>query len=246
MTQSIKGHRPGLKSPTTNRHGPAPYSFAENHAPLSLEIADFLMRTEAERLCLFRRHLQLTLRRVSPLLIDLFELEGSSLAHAPDFIRPPRNWPARPVDGFRPTIHRTLVQRRFWLRTISTRDAWYFKQAFSEPGVVIRGVAHPDGRFAIRPCGGVLGFTAAIGPCVLSAFGSAAMLKLPDPLPSTLMASMVGSNLNEIVEHPIFSHRNYVIRRAAVDPTIGEPVISFSARTLPLKGPWGPLTHELR
>jgi hypothetical protein len=72
------------------------------------------------------------------------------------------------------------------------------------------------------------------------------MLKLPDPLPLTLTGSMVGRVLDELVEHPIFVGRKNSIRRVIADPTVGVPIISFTARTLPFKGPWAPLLADDR
>jgi hypothetical protein len=212
---------------------------------IALRIADFIVRTELERLELFRSHLQDTLRRISPLLVDLVAFENFVLKDALDLIYPPDNWPQRPLYHFPWTNSRSSQRFGHWLRASGSGDAWFFERKFANPGVVIRKASHPKGRFAIRPCGSVLGFAAAIGPCVLSAFGSTAILKLPDPLPETFMASLPGRRLNEIVEHPIFAKREYVIRGATADGSDGLPVLAFGARMISFEGPWPALMDDV-
>lgn len=212
-----------------------------NAASVALQIADFLISTEVERLRLFRLHLQTTVRWVSPLLLDLADFESISLDHALARIRPPPNWPARPLYGFIPSTLRHSQRRRIWLRSAGSRDSWYFERTFSEPGVVVRGADHPNGRFAIRPCGPVLGFTAAVGPCLINAFSRMATLKLTEPLPEILLTSLVGRKLEQVVEHPVFSGRGYVVRRAVADPDDDLPVLVFCAQLSPFVGPWAGL-----
>ncbi len=204
----------------------------------ALRIADFLLRMETERMELFRLYLQSSLRRVSPLLIDLAAFENISLKTALTCIHPPQSWPQRPL--YSPPWFRFRIsqQRKYWLRRVCSHEPWHFERAFADPGVIIRRCNHAKGRYAIRPFGTVLGFSAAIGPCVLSAFGPTAVLKLPDQVPETFLASMTGRILNEIVEHPIFAQRKYIIRRAEADTFDGLPIITFGAKMLRFTGPW--------
>lgn len=194
---------------------------------VALRIADFLTRTETERLRLFRLHLHATVRRVSPLLIDLCMMEGISIGSAVALIYPPEDWPWRPLYNVPPSLARLTQQRKGWLGSPTRQDASRFERLFKNPGVIIRGVVHERGRFAIRPCGEVLGFTAAIGPCLLSAFGSTAMLKLPEMLPETLMAAMPGRQLDALVDHPAFRGRKYRVMRVMPDLNDGLPILTF-------------------
>lgn len=204
---------------------------------VALQIADFVIRTEIERLNLFRMHLHTTVRFASPLLLDLAELESISLADAFALITPPENWPRRPVYEFSPGFIRSLPHRQFGLGPKAGSGAWHFRKIFSNPGVAIRSIDHPDGRFGIRPCASVMGFTAAIGPCLLSAFGRTATLKLNETLPATVRISIEGRLLDQVVDHPIFTGRGYVIRRVMEDVIDGTTVINFGANLVPIMLP---------
>lgn len=209
-----------------------------NASSVALQIANFLERTELERLQLFRLHLQMTIRRVSPLLLDLAALERISLIDASALIYPPQDWPRRPFFDLSPIPIWRVLQKKAWRQASDRREAMRFERMFANPGVVIRKFDDPRGRFAIRPCRTVLGFTAGIGPCVLTAFGSTAVLKLADQLPETLMASMAGHTLGDVVDHSIFAGRDYTIRRVTLDPADDMPVIAFHAKTLAYRGAW--------
>ena len=205
---------------------------------VALRIADFLIRTETERLRLFRLHLQSTVRRVSPLLIDLCTTEGISIDSTVTLIYPPEDWPWRPLHDVPPLLVRRTQQRKGWLASPTKYDASRFERLFKNPGVVIRGVMHQRGRFAIRPSGEVMGFTASIGPCLLSAFGSSAMLKLSEMLPETLMNAMPGRQLDALVDHPVFRGRKYRVTRVMPDLNDGLPVLTFRAGLIPFVIQW--------
>lgn len=218
--------------------GRADLTGVEADAPqqVAFEIADFLVRTETERVELFHRHLQATVRNVSPLLLDLATLQGVRLAGAVGAMRPPQDWPWRPLDDV-PPVRRSRwshYQPNFGKGSAARR----FERHFASPGVVIRGVGDPAGALAIRPVGKVLGFSAEVGACVLTAFASTAQLRLPAPLPETLAMAMPGCRLDRIVDHAIITGRDYTVRRVIVDTHDGLPVIAFSARLVPMAFPW--------
>lgn len=199
---------------------------------VALRVADFLIRFEVERLHLFRLHLHTSVRLVTPLLLDLAALEGISLTDALALLAPPQYWPWRPLYDRRPSLMRHAQRRKNWLRAVGSRHEWHFERTFANPGVVIRKIDHPHGRFAIRPCGPMLGFTAGLGPCLLSAFGSTAMLKLSEPLPQTFMAAMAGRKLDQVIDHPLFAGKKYVIRHVKPDDD-DLPIIAFGAKLVP-------------
>jgi hypothetical protein len=201
-------------------------------------IADFLERTETERLQLFRLHLQATVTRVSPLLLDLAAIEDLSLKDITALIYPPRDWPRRPFLDFSPIPLWKWLHKKAWRASSARREVLRFERMFANPGVIIRPFDDPRGKFAIRPCRTVLGFTADLGPCVLTGFGSTAVLKLDEQLPEIIMASLAGRTLGEVIDHPIFAGRDYEIRRAAIDPTDGTSVIAFRAKTVAYRGDW--------
>lgn len=211
---------------------------------MALRIADFLVRTEVERLALFRLHLRATVICISPLLLELALLEGIALTDAVALIHPPQDWPWRPLYD-PPAPARMFLQGKSLKRLQGSHDVARFRRAFENPGVVVRDADHPRGRFAIRPCGSILAFTAAIGPCLLSAFGSSAMLKLPGPLPATLMMAMAGRTIGGIIDHPALAAGDYTVRRVEPDLADGLPVIMFRAPPIAFEMPWvGPTGRD--
>lgn len=196
-------------------------------AAVAFRIADFLVKTEIERVQLFRLHLRTTVNRVSPLLLELAAIEGISLSEAVTLIHPPQDWPWRPLMDHSPSVIRRSQHRKVWLGDVGRPEVTRFRRAFANPGVVVREADHPRGRFGIRPVGATLGFTAALGPALLSVFGATAVIKLPEALPETLMMALPGRPLCQVVDHPIFAGARYGIRNAMLDPADGRPVLNF-------------------
>ena len=208
---------------------------------VAVGIADFLVRTELERLRLFRLHLQATVDRISPLLVDLAAMEQIDLDRAFQLMLPPQDWPWRPLQPeIPPRVHHYQLRKGWAVAGTPPRNSARFRRSFANPGLVIRDVEHPRGRFAIRPCGRVMGFTAGIGQCLLSAFGNSAMLKLSERLPETLVTAMPGRPLDQLVDHPAFAGRGYRVVR--VEPDLGDhmPVLIFRAPLVPLHMSWSP------
>lgn len=219
-------------------HTVARTAFPVSAPAVAVGIAEFLVRTETERLNLFRMHLGATVTRVSPLLTVLAAIEGVSLRDAAALIHPPTDWPWRPLFDDPSALPRRSQRRQDWLGRVGHRDVARFRRTFASPGVVIRDVDHARGRFAIRPVGKVLGFTASLGPCMLSAFGMSALLKFPYALPETLAAALPGRMLEQIVRHPIFAGCGYVVSRVQPDLSDGLPVITFRAPLVGFQMPW--------
>lgn len=205
---------------------------------VAVRIADFLVRTEQERLLLFHMHLQATVDRVSPLLLDLAAMEGISLVGAVSLMYPPQDWPWRPLPSASTSLADRNRSSKGWPVARPRSDEAIFRRAFANPGVVVRDVAHPRGRFGIRPSGRVLGFTASIGPCVISSFGPLATLRLPEMLPETLMTAMPGRQLDQLVDHPAFRGRGYRVVRVTPDLGDGLPVLTFRTPLASLVTPW--------
>lgn len=203
---------------------------------VALAIADFLVRTERERLRLFRDHLQATVVQVSPLLLELAAMEQIDLAAATALMQPPVDWPWRPhYEPSNPAMRQWHARRL--LGQDAERGAGRFRRAFAAPGVMIRDVDHPRGRFGVRPTGGVLGFTADIGPCRLTACGPVALFRFPEPLPATLVMAMPGRILGQLVDHPLFRGKAYKVRNVVTDPTDDLPVLSFKVPLVPFAMP---------
>jgi len=191
------------------------------------KIAEFIGRVERERNDLFQQHLHATVRRASPLLLGLAAMEGISIAAAVSQCRPPETWPRMPLYDFPPNRLRVSQLRPIRTGSTNLHEERRFRRAFCDPGVIIRPVDDPRGRFAVRPFSGMLAFTAAIGPCLLSAFGGTATLKLREPLPETLAIAMPGRPLRKLIDHPLFSEHPCRVLRVDTDAQAGPSILSF-------------------
>ena len=99
--------------------------------------------------------------------------------------------------------------------------------AFAEAGIVLRGIGDPRGHLAIRLGVDTLDFAVGIGPCAMSAVGGIGMLRLPESLPETLLLSMPGRRLGQVVDHSIFRDRDIRIRDVMTHPGSQLPVLCF-------------------
>lgn len=200
---------------------------------VALAVVDFLIRTERERMRLFRDYLRSTVVQVSPLLLEFAAMEQVDLAAAIAPMRPPQDWPWRALYDPSAPVTRQWQARRFLLGHDARRRSSRFRRTFANPGVVIRSVDHPRGWLGVRPVGGVLGFAASLGPCLLCVFDTVAMIRLPEPLPESLVIAMPGRRLGELVEHPLFRGRDYIVNRVLVDPADDLPVLAFKVSLVP-------------
>lgn len=214
-----------------SRHGQMGTTIAPE---VSWRIGDFLCRTERERRALFRLHLHTTVHLTSPLLLDLAEIEEIDLPQAVADIEPPQGWPRRPSYDFPPAMLRAPRTIKGRLGKVGNRESWRFSRMFDKPGVILRQIDHPKGRFAIRPFGNMLGFSAEIDGCLLNVFGAVAMIKIPQVVPESVMISLEGRRLNQIVEHHAFKAHDYVIDGAVANDGEASTTIFFSSELAPL------------
>lgn len=206
-------------------------------AAIDGRIAEFIERVEAERTHLFNQHLHATVRRTSPLLLGLATMEGISIAEAVSQCRPPENWPRMPHCDFPPSRLRVSQLRPIRKGSTNLHEERRFRRVFCDPGVIIRPVDDPRGRFAVRPHSGMLAFTAAIGPSLLSAFGATATLMLREPLPETVAIAMPGRPLRQLIDHPLFSEHPCRVLRVDSDTQAGSSILSFRVPLVPFEIP---------
>lgn len=205
---------------------------------VALAIADFLANTERERQWLFQAHLRSTVIEVSPLLLELAALEQIDLTAATALMAPPQHWPWR-LSGDTPNLSKQLwLSHRLLLGATTEVSSGRFRRAFTNPGVIVRGINHPRGRFGIRPNCGTLAFVADLGPCRLSVFSSIALIKLPEPLPETLTIAMSGRRLGDLIDHPLFRERECIVGHVLTDSYDGSPVLTFRVPLVPFELTW--------
>lgn len=201
------------------------------------KIADFIGRMERERNDLFQQHLHATVQRASPLLLGLAAMEGISIAEAVSQCRPPENWPHMPLCDFPANRLRVSQLRPIRRGSTNLHEERRFRRAFCDPGVIIRAVDDPRGRFGVRPYSGMLAFTAAIGPSLLSAFGATATLMLHEALPETLTIAMPGRPLRQLIDHPLFSEHPCRVLSVVSDSEAGSSILSFRVPLVPFEIP---------
>jgi hypothetical protein len=208
-------------------------------AAIDSRIAEFIGRVEREREHLFHLHLQETIRCTSPLLLDLAAMEGISIADAVAGCRPPEDWPRVTRYDYLPNRLRGTQLPPTQPGSTNQHEERRFRRAFSAPGVIIRQVDNPRGRFAVRPFAGMLAFTAAIGSYLLSSFGATATLMLREPLPETLAVAMPGRPLGLLIDHPLFTEHICRVMRVDSHASTGASVLSFRVPLVEFEMPLG-------
>lgn len=167
---------------------------------------------KTRRLERFRRWLAISTRRVSPLALDVVAAEGLPLDRIVRWIRPA------------PTIHRrSWTLHSHMLRHVSAKfiAATYagplaledhrFCDLWRRKGVVVRKPSHPRGRYGLWINDGHLNVEVALGNATLRVEGAVAKLTVPGVFPETVKAVLPGRLVGDVVEHPLFVERGYVV-----------------------------------
>jgi hypothetical protein len=199
-------------------------------------IEGFIKETEAERLRLYRLHLQATIRRVSPLISDSAAFAGSRLRVLVEDLSPPPSWPWRMAG--------TPFHNPFRAAKCSANGP----ASLTRPGVLRKAGAKNwltrsfngmRGELSLVVEGGSLEAFVSLGTAYMQTHAGVASVMLPDPLPETVAAALPGRLLEELVQHPIIDGRGYVVDQ--VHPPTHWPghVVIFRTGLLPFDMPWG-------
>lgn len=187
--------------------GPAPPS-VEERARVGMMVSRYRRRAAAERLALYRRHLQVTVVHATPLLRMLVADQGVDVRGAFQRLRPPHGWPDVASRG----SWLTLAQVMSGHRALSRRDRDRGRMDPSRT-VVVRDHRHPDGTLILNLTGDAVEVTVRIGEVTLRTSGGFIDVVLGFDLPATIELAIVGRPARCLIEHPWFADERWVVDR---------------------------------
>jgi len=172
----------------------------------------FCEARDAQRLTLFRRMLQLTVRHVSPLVRDL--MNRPALERALHQLRPQPEWPDRFSELDCMTIPLGLHRRLYSSASASDRSRdRRFQAQLARMGAVVRLPSHPAGGLGIVVRGSHLGVCLAAGGATFWSCGGRLWLTVPAEIPETVRCGAVGRPIGDLVGHPALTGRHYPLSR---------------------------------
>lgn len=204
---------------------------------LGVQIRDFMESSDRERLRLFRLYLQMTVTRVSPIVVDLAAFVGSDFATIAEDLAPPRSWPE------------LLVVRGS--ADVRSGDASSGLPRMRLASSVLNAASlrsrRPSGRRAANAsllvAAGTIDTRLVARGCAIRTRGEVADILLPTAVPDTVVAALPGRPIDVLLSHPLLDGRGYVVKRAR-SGTVTPLVVTICTGTLPACLPWGDLLAE--
>lgn len=182
---------------------------------VNIAISRFRRRLHAERLEMYRRHLQVGVVTASPLVEAAGRSAGVDVAAQMWRLRPPFGWP----EGDRAELLGGIVDRLSGAQGI--KDRWTRRAGSS---VVIRSLDPHHGPVTLRICAGVVELTTTIGDVYVRTDSGVVRLRLPFWLPDQVANAAVGQPIGLLVGHPWFAGREWPIR-AVVERRTGHELV---------------------
>lgn len=187
-----------------------------------------------ERLRLYRLHLQVTVRKVSPLVLDLAAYTGSRFDDVVDEFAPRSTWPDGDLGKVGPRSRPNAGSQR-WIGHKHSNAAREWRRNHRRG--VVRGGAASGAQIVFMVMAGRVEALAALAGCALQTMGSYASLHLPDALPETVAAALPGRDVDALFGHPVLDGRGYVVEHVHAGFSGGE-VVTFRTGSLPCELPW--------
>lgn len=212
-------------------------------ALVELAINRFLAVTEHQRLRLYRMFLQATVRSVSPLTLAFAEHFGIDLESGLGNLRPPLDWPRRPVPSA-PLVVGCRIARAA-LRHVGPRAAT--TKSIMMRYAAMHGFVHhgPGTNLLLFDVDGAwLSVQGRIGECTLRVVKGRAFLTLPAGVPDTIVAAMAGRPVDALVDHPALRGRGWRVRRVIEGTSDVGPTIVFATGRQRYRMPWPELLRS--
>lgn len=213
-------------------------------ALVDVAINRFLAVTDHQRLRLYRMFLQSTVRSVSPLTLAFAEHYGIDLEIGLGKLRPPLDWPRRPVPS-PPVVmamsHRASAASRYIGPRAATTHGLMMRYATT------RGFVHhgPGSNLLLFDVDGAwLSVQGRIGECTLQIVKGRAFLTLPAGIPDTMVAAMTGRNIDTLVDHPALRGRGWRVRRVIEAASEVGSTIVFATGRQRYRMPWPELLRS--
>jgi len=205
---------------------------------LAADLRDFMTNVDAECRRLYRDHLQTTVRRVSPLVIDLAVFGGSRLVDLAWEFEPPLGWPWEASDtgmlGSAPSIVQCSIARPHRRTRAPGRPGTDRRRG----GMVVCTAPGCLGEIGFMVTGSHVEVVAALGGVILHTNAGRASLLIPEGLPQSIAASLPGRRLEFLLRHEVLDGRGYVIESVNDARQGGGSAIGFNTGLLPFEMPW--------
>ena len=201
--------------------------------------AKFIATQERARRNLFRMHLQASVTTMNRLAFEFASAAGDDAAAVARQLRPAAGWPWLAM-GSRPAS-------TWWIAAealdhgFAADTARYYGSKTVAKGSVAQLRQSDDLRY--RAIGACLEVDGRLGRGHLVTRGDIASLEILDDLPFTIIASMPGRTMGELIDHPLFNGRDYVIQ-SAERAHWGTVLVTFYTGRVPVVLPWGRLLRE--
>jgi hypothetical protein len=188
-----------------------------------------------ERLRLFRRHLQLLVVRVSPLVRAAFSQE--CLPAILDRFMPLPSWPATGLTL--PHAWKFRIERAdppHGVRQLGLTGRNPCARLLRNGGVIVRSLEDPLGMLGVKVVGHQLEFLAIQEGIVIATQGALVRVRLPMEVPETVRAGAAGLELDSVMRHPFTDGRGYAVRR--MKPMHEATLLEAWTGSLPFRMPW--------
>lgn len=207
--------------------------------PIAALVADDLEAAQdylrSERLRLFRRHLQLAVTRVSPLV--LAALPARVLLPVLERLVPPSSWPSAGLTS--PWVWKFGIEAAD-LACQVPRQGMKGRRSCSallrHGGVTVRLLGDPQGMLGVKVIGRQLELLAMDDDVLVATQGALVRIRLPMEVPETLRAGAAGLELDAVVRHPLTAGRGYEVRRMVA--LEGTTLVEAWTGCLPFRMPW--------
>ncbi len=197
---------------------------------LRMEVSRFRREWAAARLDLYRRYLQVTVNRATPLLALAAADQSIDVKGAMMRIQPPVGWPDSTARGkFARSFAHVL---RHYTVFANVRDA------NPSRSVTVRGVNHIDGLLIIRIAGSSVELTMSIGDVTVRTDGGTVSLGLAFELPHAIEGAIMGKPVSTLVSHRWFGDATWVI--SEVTRAGGCTTVVFKTGYAEYRMPWRP------
>lgn len=192
------------------------------------EISRYRRQAAAERLALYRKHLQVTVTRATPLLARIAREDGFDLKGALMKLRPPGGWPDR-VQVLGGLERPRMIRRMFGARLA----IWPFS---SGQAVMVRDGDHPAGALSVGLNQGAVELLLTIGRVLVATREGQIVLSLPFAVPEAVAGAATGRSVGDLVGHRWFADPRWVIDRVRGEDL--RTTIWVRADHEPFRMPW--------
>ena len=218
---------------------PADLAIPQLNPCIRAAAAKFISTQERARLKLYRMYLQASVTTMNRLASEFASASGDDAAAIARRLRPAADWPWMAMGG------RAASTSWIAAEALQHSSSRCITRYYSSKKVADGNAAQQDQPYDLRfrAVGCCLEVGGRLGRGILETKCDIASLEILDDLPLTIIASMPGRTMGELLDHPLFNGRDYVIQSAERAPW-GTLLITFYTGVVTVVLPWGRLLLE--